>query len=243
MNVLVIQNDMISPAGLVGDAIVAEGGFFEVVAPLNGYSSRSPLGGATVPSDPDHDALVVLGGPMSANDEANHPWIPGVMDLIRAYDGVGKPVLGICLGAQLIARTFGGRVRRASDLEIGFVPIRMTEAGRADPLLAGLDANQRLMQWHEDTIDLPPAAELLFTGDFTPTQAFRVNRATYGFQFHPETTADIARGWVRTWGDRMLAREPDFFERFEGELRRNQAGQAAFIRTVTARWMALGRGG
>jgi GMP synthase-like glutamine amidotransferase len=241
MDVLVVMNDMISPAGLVGDAIIAEGGFYEVVAPLNGYASRTPVGRHPVPSGADHDALVVLGGPMSANDEAGHPWIPDVIDLLRAYRAADKPVLGICLGAQLIARAFGGRVRRAADLEIGFVPIRYTEAGHGDPVLGGLGPELCLMQWHEDTIDLPPEAELLVTGDFTPTQAFRVGPKVYGFQFHPETTADIARGWVRAWGERMLEREPGFFARFEAELRAHQAGQAAFIRAAVARWMALGR--
>lgn len=239
MNVLVIMNDLISPAGLVGDAIVEAGAFFDVVAPLTGYSSASPLGGSPVPQGISHDALVVLGGPMSANDEPNHPWIPGVMDLIRSYDAAGRPVLGICLGAQLIARTFGGRVRRAADLEVGFVPIRMTPEAVNDPLLAGLAPEQHLMQWHEDTIDLPPEANLLFTGDFTPIQGFRLGAATYGFQFHPETTADIARSWVRTWGDRMIVREPGFFDRIEGELRRHQAAQARFTRSVTQRWLAL----
>ncbi len=239
MNVLVIMNDLISPAGLVGDAIIEAGGFFDVVAPLTGYSSSRPLGGTPMPQGTSHDALVVLGGPMSANDDANHPWIPGVIDLIRAYGEADRPVLGICLGAQLIARAFGGRVRKAADVEIGFVSIRMTPAGVNDPVLAGLAPEQHLMQWHEDTIDLPDGADLLFTGDFTPTQAFRVGTATYGFQFHPETTPDIARGWVRTWGDRAVAREAGFFERFEDELRRHQAAQARFTRSVTQRWLAL----
>ena len=114
----------------------------------------------------------------------------------RAVDA-GMPVLGICLGAQMLARAFDARVYRAPLREFGFKPVRITEAGEADPLLGVFRSGDRVFQWHEDTFDLPDGAELLAAGDEVQVQAFRVGRNAWGVQFHPEVDAEGVDAWLR----------------------------------------------
>ena len=107
--ILIVLHQEQSSPGRVGYALRQRGYELDI--------RRPPLGDALPETAAEHSGMVVFGGPMSANDEANHPWILGVMDLIRSYGEAGRPVLGICLGAQLIARSFGGQVRRAAEQE------------------------------------------------------------------------------------------------------------------------------
>ncbi len=148
--------------------------------------------------------LVVFGGEMNVDQLERYPYLLRVRQLMReAVDG-GIPTLGICLGAQLLARAFGAAVTRAPVRELGFVPIWPTPAAASDPLLAGLNAGDRFFQWHEDTFDLPVGATLLATGRAVPTQAYRVGGCGWGVQFHPEVDAAELDAWLRPvksqWG-------------------------------------------
>jgi GMP synthase-like glutamine amidotransferase len=125
----------------------------------------------------------------------NYPTFPAMLRLIRRFHGGGRPILGLCLGAQLIARAFGREVVKWQELELGFPAIKLTAEGRADRLLRGTPARPRLMQFHEDTFDLPEGAKLLLSGD-CPNQGFRVGDTTYGFQFHMEVTLEDAFAWL-----------------------------------------------
>jgi GMP synthase-like glutamine amidotransferase len=140
-------------------------------------------------------ALILMGGPQSANDPQDY--LRAELGLIEATIRAGRPVLGICLGAQLIAKALGARVFRNPVKEIGWFPLRFTEAAAGDPLLAGLSDPSTVLQWHGDTFDLPAGAVHLASSERCPNQAFRHGPQVYGFQFHLETTPEMIAGWCR----------------------------------------------
>jgi GMP synthase-like glutamine amidotransferase len=142
---------------------------------------------------PAADALIFLGGPMSANDPL--PFLHREMAIIREAAERAQPLLGICLGAQLIARAFGAEVRRNPQKEIGWYEVRLTDEGAADPIFAGVPRAATVFHWHSDTFDLPPAGVLLAASDRCARQAYRVGNAIYGLQFHLEATPQMIAGW------------------------------------------------
>lgn len=141
--------------------------------------------------------LVVFGGEMNVDQLDRYPYLLRVRQLMREAVDRDIPTLGICLGAQLLARAFGAAVTRAPVRELGFVPVWPTAAAAGDPLLAGLNPGDRFFQWHEDTFDLPAGATLLATGRAVPTQAYRVGHCGWGVQFHPEVDAAELEAWLR----------------------------------------------
>lgn len=148
-------------------------------------------------------------------------------------------MLGVCLGAQIFARTFGTEVRRHHELEFGFTENFITDDGAKDPLLRGLARAHWLMQWHQDTFDLPAGAVLLMTGAACPNQGFRLGESVYAFQFHLETTKPILRTWVRARHDFLTREHPYFFDRIEQQFAAHMANQMAFARAVGDRWIDL----
>lgn len=137
-------------------------------------------------------ALIFMGGPMSANDDL--PFIHEELRLIERAVALGKPVLGICLGAQLIARALGARVYRNPVKEIGWAPVTWRDEARTDPLFRGLSAPEVLFHWHGETFDLPAGAAWLASSGACPHQAFRAATA-YGLQFHLEVTPEMIACW------------------------------------------------
>jgi GMP synthase (glutamine-hydrolysing) len=141
--------------------------------------------------------LVVFGGEMNADEVERYPYLLTQRELMRRAVDAGMPVLGICLGAQMLARVLEARVYRAPLRELGFKPVRITQAGQADPLLGAFHSGDRVFQWHEDTFDLPDGAELLVAGDDVPVQAFRMAPNAWGVQFHFEVDAEGVDAWLR----------------------------------------------
>lgn len=148
--------------------------------------------------------LVILGGEMNVDEVQRHPFLARERDLLRDAIEGDVPVLGFCLGAQLVARSLGAAVPRAPTPELGFHPVRLTPAGRADPVLAPFASAPRVFQWHVDTFDLPEGAVLLAESDGVPHQAFRVGDSAYAIQFHFEATEDGIAAWCRRWADDIL---------------------------------------
>ncbi len=153
--------------------------------------------GETPPPVTDFDALVVMGGPMNIYEHQQHPWLPGEKALIRAAVDAGKRVLGICLGAQLLADVLGGPVGRNAHSEIGWFPLELSAAGRASPLLGGLPPRFTGFHWHGDTYALPPGAECLASSEACAQQAFSLGPHLLGLQFHLEVTQPNAQEWFR----------------------------------------------
>lgn len=141
------------------------------------------------PGDPA--ALVILGGPMSANDA----FLGEELDLIRRALAQETPMLGICLGSQLIAKALGAKVYRNAALEIGWHPVHLTDAGRSDPIFAGLESPTTFFHWHGETFDLPAGAEWLAWSERCRHQAYRYRSNVYGVQFHPEVTPEMIEDW------------------------------------------------
>jgi GMP synthase (glutamine-hydrolysing) len=141
------------------------------------------------------DAIVAMGGPMSANDEGSHPWLRAEKELIRDAVRAEKPFWGVCLGVQLLAASLDAAVYAGPAPEVGILPVSLTLDGLADPVFGALPHEVLTLQWHGDTFDLPHEAVRLAGSPAYPNQAFRVKRA-YGVQFHLEVSAEMAREWA-----------------------------------------------
>ena len=141
--------------------------------------------------------LIVFGGEMNVDETDRHPYLLTQRALMRRAVDAGLPVLGICLGAQMLARAFDAPVYRAPVRELGFKPVRVTDLGQRDALIGALQSGDRVFQWHEDTFDLPAGGDLLVAGDDVPIQAFRVGGNAWGVQFHLEADAGGLEAWLR----------------------------------------------
>ena len=138
-----------------------------------------------------YEALIILGGPMNSDQIDSYPNLISEVEIIREAVGRDMSVLGICLGAQLLARALGGTVSRNAVREIGWYDVEMTEAGLNDPVLSTFAPTQEVFQWHEDGITLPPDADLLAGSPASSVQAFRYGEHAYGFQFHLEVNRPL----------------------------------------------------
>jgi GMP synthase (glutamine-hydrolysing) len=141
--------------------------------------------------------IVAMGGGMSVNDEAEHPWLVAEKRLIGEAVAAGTPYWGVCLGAQLLAASLGARVWPGPEPEIGVLAVELTPAAASDPVFAALPASFPTLQWHGETYELPPGAVQLARSERYEQQAFVVARA-YALQFHLEVDAELADEWLRT---------------------------------------------
>lgn len=162
-----------------------------------------PYAGDALPAAEDVDALVVLGGHMNAHADDEFAWLPGTRDLLATATEAGVPVLGICLGAQLLAVACGGavQVEAPPGIEAGIIDVHWRPGAAEDPLLGALAARPEptfaAATMHHDAVwDLPPDAQWLAYSQTYPYQAFRVGRAAWGVQFHPEVSAATFERWA-----------------------------------------------
>lgn len=230
MRVLVIENYPNTTLGLVGEALRQADAEARIV--------RTHAGEGLPASHDAFDAAVLLGGGQSALDDADHPYLPQEVALARAFGEADKPVLGICLGAQLLARAYGAENILGRPIEFGWRQVRTTRAGRADPVLAALGEGAPLFHWHTDTFTLPPGAVHLATSEMTRNQAFRIGRAVYGIQFHFEAGTELVAQWNRDFADEIAANTPDWFARHPAEAARNGAAADAAGLALARAWLA-----
>jgi GMP synthase (glutamine-hydrolysing) len=204
--------------------------------------------GDGLPGRDEFDVIVAMGGPMSVNDEAEHPWLVAEKRLIREAVADGVPYWGSCLGVQLLASSLGARVYAGPQPEVGVLPVTLTDEGAADPVLEGLPREFPTLQWHGDTFDLPDGAVRLASSPAYPNQAFRHGTA-YGVQFHLEVSRSMAREWAavpayteyleRTLGPGSAER---LFADFDAhEVRMRATGRRIFEQFVDAHVAAAAR--
>lgn len=199
MRIAIVENTRITHHGQVGVALHEAAALIDL---------HKPWTGAPLPAAPEADALVVFGGEQAATDDHTHPYLPTLADLMAAYSAEGKPVLGICLGSQLLARAFGAENHIGTAPEFGWVDVSLTEAGRADPVLSAVPETFPIFQWHSDTFTLPADALHLAHSATARHQAFRIGRATYGTQFHFEASRPVVADWLRRFPDQVATLAP-----------------------------------
>lgn len=225
MDILVVQHIEADPIGILGRYLEVKGAWLHTW--LVPQRSTPPQG--------HYDGLIVLGGPMNACEDEHFPHLAQVAALIGDFYSQGKPVLGICLGAQLIARTLGSRVYPNDRPELGFTPLFPVE-GADEAWLQDYPAGMPMMQWHFDTFDLPPGAQLLLTNDACKNQAFRVGSNVYGLQFHPEVTPEIVMDWMALTTDWIEAHYPRLFEQLREQLMLYWVQSAQFTEKLAYAW-------
>lgn len=148
----------------------------------------------------DIDAVISLGGPVNVYEEDKYPFLAAENVFIKRLLQEEIPFLGICLGAQLLAKAAGARVNKSSIKEIGWYRVALTEAGKLDRLFADMPFALSVFEWHEDNFELPKDAVLLARGETCSNQAFRIGRNAYGLQFHVEIDPLMVHSWIKAYG-------------------------------------------
>jgi GMP synthase (glutamine-hydrolysing) len=225
MTVLAFRHIPFEGLGSIADSLEACGAECRIIDPFDGNSALPDLSGAS--------GLIFMGGPMSVNDDLS--WLRQEEIVIRQAAERGIPVLGVCLGAQLIAKALGARVYRNRVKEIGWFDIDYTGAAQQDALFRGLPSPEPVFHWHGETFDLPAGSELLASSEGCAHQAFRCGAGIYGLQFHLEVTPDMIADWCAqdaNCGDVRELAEPI-------DPHRHAARMAELSRTVFGRWCGL----
>ena len=233
MRVLVLQHIACEPPGVYEDVLRERGAVIHRVE----LDEGEPL-----PDRGDVDAIVAMGGPMSAVDDAELPWLADEKRLIADAVRAGTPFFGVCLGVQLLASSLGARVYPGPSPEVGLLPVELTEEGRADPVFGGLPGDVLTLQWHGDTFDLPEGAVRLAGSPAYPNQAFRFRNA-YGVQFHLEVSPDMAREWADVPAyaqslERVLG--PGALDDLIGRLEEHAHAMLGHGRRLFERWLDVG---
>lgn len=230
MRIAIVENTAITHHGQVGVAL------HEAGARIRQYR---PFADGTLPEPGSFDGLVVFGGEQSALSDATHPYLAALGALMARSASEGVAVLGICLGAQVLARGLGAQNHLGTAPEFGWCEVGLTEAGRADPVLGTVPATFPTFEWHSDTFTLPPGTTHLAQTDAAPAQAFRHGRAGYGMQFHFEASRAVVADWTRTFPDLVERLSPGWSAALPR--RAEAAGVAADAHglAIARAWVAL----
>lgn len=236
--ILVIQHSDQAPCGNFCKALIKADAQLTLLKPLSGDTLPSSPGGI--------DGLVVLGGPQHATDDDEAPHFKRLMELMQEFDKAGKPVAGICLGCQLLARGYGEVPQQLGFLELGFVQHSMTPAAEDDPLFRG-EMIPPVMEFHEDTFDLPQGATLLVQGEKCANQCFKIGNLSYGFQFHLEVDEATVESWLQLFQTGQMSHYDNYlkdfrqesFEHMTSKLKYYIRESEIFCDRIAARWLAL----
>ncbi len=228
--VLFIQNGEEDGPGLFARVLQSSGVGLEVLHAWRGEAIPADIEG--------YSGLAIGGGAIGAYQVQEYPFLESEMQLIRSARITGTPVLGLCLGAQLIAGALGGQVHPHHTKEIGFFEVRLSPAAGSDPLWAGLDTTFRPVHWHSDTFTLPPDAVLLGSSSLTPNQLFRCGDNLYGLQFHLEFDLPVLSAMIESDAEslREAGVDPTDFLRAANE---RLAAVEPIAEAVFARWTTL----
>jgi GMP synthase-like glutamine amidotransferase len=151
--------------------------------------------GKKIPSEAlEFDAIISMGGPMNVYEEDKYPFLRDETRLLKRALALKIPILGVCLGAQMIAKAAGARIVRSPEKEVGWFEIKLTDLGRSDRLFLGAPTEFEVFQWHGDMFEIPIGGGLLASSQLCPHQALRIGSG-YGLQFHVEVTRDMLADW------------------------------------------------
>lgn len=230
--ILILQHAEFEGPGFFGELLREHKLPFRVLRLDRGEALPSTLEGIR--------ALVMMGGPMSVNDEDQHPWLAAEMALIRQAVTTGLPTLGHCLGGQLIARALGGTVSRNPVKEIGWHAVEKTPAGAQSPYLKDLPQRFELFHWHGETFTLPEGAVHLLSNENCANQAFSIGGHVLGFQCHPEVTADMVRDWCSDMDEDLDGPSPAVQtpQVMQQDLESRIQGLQQTARAIYAPWLA-----
>lgn len=232
MRALILQHVECEPAAVYEDELRAAGADLTVVEV---DVER------TVPDWREFDLIVSMGGPQSVYEEQRTHWIQAEKHLIASAARAGRPVWGVCLGAQMLAAALGARVYAGPRPELGLLPVRLTPAAAVDPVFGVAPHSIPTLQWHGDTFDLPEGAVLLATSGAYTNQAFSWGRS-YGLQFHLEVGATLAERWAAVPGyDSYLERAlgPGALDRLIADLGLEGPQINRLGREIFQRWLDL----
>jgi GMP synthase-like glutamine amidotransferase len=239
---LIVVPETDAPPALIGQALVEAGHSYDAIYPAERFASRQPLRYPGLPSEPgSYDGLIVMGGPMSAHDTAEHAFLLELMALIRGFGVQKRPVLGVCLGAQVVAKAYDGEVFRIGKLEAGYVAMHTTPEAEQDPVFAGLTGPFTAFHSHYEGVRNIPGATTLASGGANAVQAYRIGAKTYGVQFHPEVTIDVARNWVRKFGDIFCRDEPRLVTDLDRDFAAYFPSSSRLCRRLVQNWTTLAR--
>ncbi len=205
--ILVIQHDISEGPGLFGPLIDESGFILELCEVYKG--KRIPTG------LDDFSSVISLGGPMSANEYERFPFLLEEESMIKEILRRGIPFLGICLGAQMLAKACGARVWKGPQKEIGWGSVSLTPQGFDDPVFQGFNGEIPVFQWHGETFEIPENGILLASSQLYPNQAVKVGSRAYGIQFHLEVTRDMVSEWVENSREELIRDgfDPEIIER------------------------------
>ncbi|MGH3132754.1 MAG: type 1 glutamine amidotransferase [Gaiellaceae bacterium] len=195
------------------------GGVFDEVVEASGHELERwvvPLGGASQPPT-RYDAVMVFGGSMHPDQDERFGWLGREEEFLRDAISGGVPVIGVCLGGQMLARAAGARVGPAREPEIGWIEVELTAEGRADPVLGVLPPRTDAFQWHSYTFEIPAGGIELARSDVCP-QAFRVGERAWGVQFHAEVTLPMVRTWTAEESDELPVAPEEFLVEAEARI-------------------------
>lgn len=228
MAILVVQHIASVPLGLLSQYFRNSGVQFQIWSPL-----EQPM-----PPSGHYSGLIVLGGTMNACEDETFPHLRQVVDFIQQFAEANLPILGICLGAQLIARSFGSRVYSNPTPELGFTPVYPVKTRDDDPILCHCPENLHMMQWHFDTFDLPQEAELLMSSQTCRNQFYRIQSNIYGVQFHLEVTPEIVRSWLAFQTPWIREHYPSLPQDLETQIKRFWLQSAQFAERIAQVWLS-----
>ena len=227
--VWVLQHHPAENLGAIAEALESAALAWQYVRVFDGHPVPADMKGA--------GGLIVMGGPEAVYQLDRYPYLRAEMALIENALKAGRPVLGVCLGSQLLAAALGANVRRAAQREIGWYPVRLRSEAKDDCLLRGLPEEFVACHWHGDVFDLPAGAVALASSELTELQAFRYGQSAWGLLFHAEMTQRIVAALVSEFGeglkrvgidgDEILASAP-----------RHLAGMRHIGETIFSRWAA-----
>lgn len=195
MKVLIIKHIDIEGPGIIGDYLDGNNISYEIIDVFDGNPFPDTYNGIS--------AIISLGGPMNVYEEDKWPFLKQENEFLKGAIERDLPTLGFCLGAQLIAKAAGAKVKKNPQKEIGWFKITLTNEGLNDPIFQNFPKEVDVFQWHGDTFEIPDGAIKLAESGLCANQAFRIGKNVYGFQFHVEVTDEMIFQWIEAYQDEL----------------------------------------